>query len=260
MPAHPLTPPPAHPLISPFALQPTANLISFTGGGGKTSLLFTLAHELVAAGRHIVATTTTRMATVEIHNAPSHCLLAEIHSLREKLYQYSFCLVMGEVDGDKVQGVPLSLPAQLLARADVDDVLVEADGARMLPIKAPAPHEPAIPPETTLVVPVVGIDALSAPLETVAHRPELLAALLDLSLHEKLNPGDVARLLTSNEGGLRNVPPQARVIPFINKVESDEQLVQAEEIAHLTVAHPRIERVLIGALQTEQPVRRTVES
>ncbi|MFA9421857.1 MAG: hypothetical protein ACERLB_17060, partial [Gammaproteobacteria bacterium] len=73
---------------------------------------------------------------------------------------------------DQVSGVPAVLPAKWLARPDVDWVVVEADGSRMLPVKAPAEHEPVVPEETSLFVSVVGIDALDDSIERVAHRPE----------------------------------------------------------------------------------------
>ena len=92
------------------------------------------------------------------------------------LAQHGSCLVVGQVQGDKAHGVPPELPGQLLARPDVDFVLIEADGSRMRPIKAPAEHEPVIPPGATLVVPVMGIDALDLPLAEAAHRPESVAA------------------------------------------------------------------------------------
>ena len=44
-------------------------------------------------------------------------------------------------------------------------LLNEPDGSRGRGFKAPAPHESAIPPETTLVVPVVGADVLGQPLD-----------------------------------------------------------------------------------------------
>ena len=252
-----------------FRLRPTRELVSFTGGGGKTSLLFALAREYADAGRRVVATTTTRIATAEVLRAPAYLLLDDLapdpsgvpgfHDLDQKLQAHRFCVVAGGLGPDKAKSVPLELPAQLLARRGVDAVLVEADGAKMLPIKAPESHEPAVPPGTTLLVPVVGIDALSAPLQAVAHRPERLAALVGLSLHETLRPEHVAALLTSPDGGLRNAPPQARIIPFVNKVESDAQMGRALAIARRVVAHPRVERVLIGAVQSGRPVRQIVD-
>jgi molybdenum cofactor cytidylyltransferase len=250
---------PLHPLTRAFDLHPGGELVSFTGGGGKTSLLFALSRELSAAGKRVVGTTTTRIATAEVLRAPAYCLARDLSTLEEKLQAQGFCVVVGGVGHDKAKNVPLELPAQLLARPGVDYVLVEADGAKMLPVKAPDRHEPAVPPQTTLLVPVVGIDALSAPLEAIAHRPRLLAALLDISLHETLAPHHVAHLLTSEDGALRNAPPGARIVPLINKVESEAQLAQALAIARLVFAREdldaRLQRIVIGAVQSARPVR-----
>ena len=250
---------PPYPLTHAFQLRPQGDLIAFTGGGGKTSLLFALSYELAAAGRAVAGTPTTRIATGEVLRAPAYCLAGSLAGLDEKLATQRFVVIVGAVGHDKAKSVPIDLPAALLARPDVDYVLVEADGAKMLPVKAPGDHEPVVPPETTLLVPVVGIDALSAPLETIAHRPYLLARLLDLSLHETLTPAHVAHLLSSSDGALRNAPAQARIVPFINKVETDAQLAQAREIARLTLARPdldpRVQRIVVGAVQSERPVR-----
>lgn len=249
----------ARPLTEAFQLRPGGELVSFTGGGGKTSLLFALARELSAAGKRVVGTTTTRIATAEVLRAPAYCLTQDLSTLEEKLREHGFCVVVGGVGHDKAKSVPLELPAQLLARPGADYVLVEADGAKMLPVKAPDRHEPAVPPQTTLLAPVVGIDALSAPLETIAHRPRLLAALLGISLHETLTPQQIARLLTSEDGALRHAPAGARIVPFINKVESDRQMAQARDIARLVFAREdrdaRLQRIVIGAVQSERPVR-----
>lgn len=233
--------------------------MAFVGGGGKTSLLFALGREL-AAGKRAVATTTTRMAAAEVKGAPAYCLLQDLAQLGEQLNKTRFCLVVGGLGREKAQSVPPALPARLLSRDDVDVVLVEADGARQLPVKAPAAHEPLIPPETTLLVPVVGIDALSAPLQDVAHRPRLVAELTGRRPEETLSPQDVALLLTHPKGGLKSAPAAARIVPFINKVETEEQLAQAAQIARRAAAHPRINRVLTGAAKADAPLRTVHEA
>ena len=45
-----------------------------------------------------------------------------------------------------------------------DYIINEADGAARKPIKAPNATEPVIPTSTTLIVAVVGVDALNSPL------------------------------------------------------------------------------------------------
>ena len=112
----------------------------------------------------------------------------------------------GGVEGERAVGVPRELPAQILQRPDIDWVVAEADGSRMLPVKAPGPHEPVIPTGATLLVPVVGIDALSKPMAEIAHRPARVCAITGLSVEDTLTPAALARLITSPEGGLTSAP------------------------------------------------------
>jgi molybdenum cofactor cytidylyltransferase len=251
-------------LLTAFGLGDKPELIALVGGGGKTSLLFALAK--VLPGR-VVVTTTTRIFAAQMKLATAVLSQNNLHQLSQKLDEHRICLVIGEVQGDKAVGVTPALPGQLLARSDVDFVLVEADGSRMRPIKAPAPHEPVIPPETTLVVPVVGIDALNGRIEDVAHRPELVRAVIGNQLSvignqysvssDQLSVEDVAALLAHPQGGMKGVPEGARVIPLINKVETEEQLLAARQIAHHTLrsAPYALHAVVIGAVKTPHPIR-----
>lgn len=261
-------------LPAAFDLVSGSGLVAVVGGGGKTSLLFALAKTLPGK---VVITTTTRIFAAQMSLATAVVQFnhkgakdtkktgmkdefgAEMSRL---LAQYDSCLVVGEVVGDKAYGVPPELPGQLLARPDVDFVLVEADGSRMRPIKAPAEHEPVIPPESTLVVPVVGIDALDSALGEIAHRPEIAARILTLAPedidHYSLDAADIATLLIDQTGGLKAVPPNAEVIVLINKVETAVQLQSAYKIAHYVLQQSRIKRVIIAALKKDQPVRAVV--
>ncbi|WP_420645741.1 selenium cofactor biosynthesis protein YqeC [Candidatus Leptofilum sp.] len=245
-------------LPTAFNLRPQNEMIAFVGGGGKTSLLFALGAAL--PGRRIL-TTTTRIFAAQMSRAEELIFATEDTEGNEKkigeaLDRQGICLVVGEVKGEKAVGVPPIMADGWLARPDVDYVLVEADGSRMRPIKAPAAHEPVIPQQTGLVVPVVGIDALDGRFSQVTHRPEIAENLLQYSvIGNQLSVNDVARLIGHPQGGLKSVPDGARVVPFINKVETAAQLTAARQIAHHLLQTPRIERVIIGAVNSEQPVR-----
>ncbi len=228
-------------------------IVAFSGAGGKTSLMFALAGALPGK---IIVTTTTRMAREQLRFA------AEALPAAFSRYPDISCIactrisaIVGpDVEGDKVGGVGPEVPGQLLAQPGVSFVLVEADGARMLPIKAPAAHEPVIPPQSSLVVPLAGIDALGQPIMAVAHRPHLLASLLGKRARDLIAGQDLATLLTHPQGGLKNVPPGARVIPVINKVENEWQLHAARGAAQAMLHEARIQQVLIAATERTEPV------
>lgn len=232
--------------VEALGLARPPELVAIVGGGGKSSLLFALARSL--PGR-VVMTTTTRIFAAQLGRAAEVCSLAD-ENWRERVDAFdSHLLVVGGVEGDRAVGVSRELPAEMLARPGVDWVVVEADGSRMLPVKAPAAHEPVIPDETSLLVPVVGIDALSGPIREVAHRPERVSTITGLAPEESLTPEALGALLTSSQGGLKDAPQAARVAVLINKVESPSQLEAARRVAHCILGEPCVERVAIGALQ-----------
>ena len=65
----------------------------------------------------------------------------------------------------------------------------------------------------------------------------------------------IAAVLAHPQGGAKDVPPTARLIPFLNKAEDEATLAAAREIARLLLQQPRIDSVLIGAAQGDDPVR-----
>jgi molybdenum cofactor cytidylyltransferase len=231
--------------VEALGLGRAPGLVALVGGGGKSSLLFALAECL--PGR-VVLSTTTRIFAAQMSRAAAVCTTAD-EGWRDELERFAgSLLIVGRVEGERAVGVPSELPAEWLARPDVDWVVVEADGSRMLPVKAPAEHEPVVPEQTDLLVCVVGIDALTEPIERVAHRPERVAEITGLDLSQHLTPGALGALLTSPRGGLKGAPEGARIAVLINKVESSTQRDAAHRIADGVLREPRVERVVIGAL------------
>jgi molybdenum cofactor cytidylyltransferase len=250
-------------LVDAFELNHAGQLVAIVGGGGKSSLMFALA---AALPDRVIMSTTTRIFATQMKAAPAVLFAGDwmpddaspLHDwpeLERRLAEFGRCLVVGRVSGDKAGGVPSHLPGRLLARPDVDYVVVEADGSRMRPCKAPAEHEPVIPPDSTLVVPTAGIDALSGPIADVAHRPERVADLTGLGPDEWLAPKTLAQLLIDPSGGLKAVPAAARVVPLLNKVESQEQLVAARQTARFILRCDRVRQVVLAALGTDEPLR-----
>lgn len=257
-------------LMRALRIDSSGALVAFVGAGGKTSLMLALAREL--PGR-VVVTTTTRMGWGQIEQAAAELDALVVTYPALPTGQVGTVLLVGEREGEKVRGVPPEVPRELLARNLADLVVVEADGARRRPVKAPAAHEPVIPSGATLVVPVVGIDALHGRITDVAHRPALAAKLLadrgqistpteqisGASEEHRLTAADITTLLTDAQGGLKDVPDGARVVGFVNKVETTAQLAAAREIAILALREPSVMAVALGAAQQVPPVCEVVE-
>ena len=234
-------------------------VVALVGGGGKTTAMFRLAREVADTGGGAITTTTTHIFGAQTALAPACVLAAE--ATRERvaaaLATHRHVLVVGPTDPatKRAGGVSLGLFSALCSWFPDTCILNEADGSRTRPFKAPAAHEPVIPLETTLVIPMVGADVFGKPLDdTHVHRPELVAALSGTPLGAPVTPEIVARVLAHPEGGRKGVPPGARVVVLVNKVESLPDRTPARETAERLLREPAIHSVLLTSLRDDKPV------
>ena len=209
------------------------DLVAFAGAGGKSTLLLRLGTELVDSGRRVLLTTTTKMGTDQIPESARR-----VESVEELESEFEFLL--GGVDGPKVLGVAGETVDRAYSAERFDHVLVEADGARRRPLKVPNEEEPVYPSLTSTVVYVVGLSSIGGRIETVAHRPERVAGLLDKSTTDFVSPEDIVSVVTSEQGGLARLPERARLVVVLTGPRS-----QAAAVADEITVHPRVDRVLV---------------
>jgi molybdenum cofactor cytidylyltransferase len=100
-------------------------------------------------------------------------------------------------------------------------LLIEADGARMLPLKAPADHEPAVPDFVNTIVVLAGLSGLGRPLSGEwVHRPERFSELSGLPLGAEITVEALERVLRHPEGGLKAAPPGSRRLVLFNQADT----------------------------------------
>ena len=138
-------------------------IIALIGAGGKSTLLFRLGNELAAAGKQTLLTSTTRLWTRQIDRAPFSVIGGDPFLLSQELpislrgYRQVLTMAGAAPEPGKLRGLSPEAICRLSALADVDALVVEADGSRERPLKAPAGHEPVIPPCVTHVITVAGM-------------------------------------------------------------------------------------------------------
>lgn len=175
-------------------------VIAFCGAGGKTSCIHAIRDYCLAKNKTVLVTTTTHMFLEE------GCV-SNVKNIIEKLDKdgYAFAGIPMSADRtgakaastgsardlfikprrqDKISAI--SNDERLLAEMHADVSLIEADGARCLPFKAPKPWEPVIPEETTDIVLVMGMDAEGKRICDICYNPEGVAEVLGVPFESSL--------------------------------------------------------------------------
>jgi probable selenium-dependent hydroxylase accessory protein YqeC len=140
----------------------------------------------------------------------------------------------------------------------VSTIVNEADGAAGRPLKAPRDGEPVIPKNTTLLVPIIGIDGMGCPLdEERVFRSAIASRLLNMPIGSTVTEDAIVRLVME---WIKSGPAGARIVPLINKVDIPGGLEKAQKLARslLSVDPTRIRRVVLGQLQQLPAVKKVV--
>jgi probable selenium-dependent hydroxylase accessory protein YqeC len=229
-------------------------VISLVGGGGKTTLMFSWGRELANLHGGVILTTTTKIW----EPGPSPDFVSMVSSgfipLREWIVRNLSthpCLLIARsrLPTGKWEGLPAEWIEEIMKIPEVSCILLEADGAKGHSLKAPREGEPVVPLNTTLLVPVVGIDALGCPLdENHVFRSKLAMEILKKPEGTILNEERIARLLAAT---MKGCPEGVRVIPFINKIDSPCDLERGRKLgqALFNIPDQKIERVVLGQAQ-----------
>jgi len=225
----------------------THTVVSFAGSGGKTTALFQLAREL-AKKNAVFVTATTHLGAWQIPLADHHITAGNPEDVQ--LPAEGVTLVTGEIEADRTQPVNNMILNWLREECKKRNIslLIEADGSRQKPLKAPAIHEPLIPEFTELVVYVAGLGALAKPLtDEHVHRAEIFSQLSGAPLGSPVTSQAIVKVLAHPQGGLKNIPPQARRVVLLNQADTPQLQSIGGGMARELTSH--FASVLVGSLQ-----------
>lgn len=169
-----------------------SHILTFIGGGGKTSLMNTLGIEFAKQRIPTLLTTTTHIMKPEF--LPSKACIEE-----ENLEQITsfFTNLEKDILPLAALGIPektiynkvkwkspsinfmkkLSLFSRKYSNISLR-ILCEGDGSKRLPIKLPKDGEPVFFPKTDTVIGVIGLSCLGKPIKEMLFRYELLPELI----------------------------------------------------------------------------------
>ncbi|MDY6793114.1 MAG: selenium cofactor biosynthesis protein YqeC [Thermodesulfobacteriota bacterium] len=239
-------------------------VVSFTGAGGKTSLMFRIAHELSNAGESVLTTTTTKIMMPSKDQSP-HVILSD--SCKEVLDQTKFLIKdhlhisaasqRADTPEGKISGFEPEVIDEISKSGIFQWILVEADGAARKSLKAPAFYEPVIPDSSGWIVGIIGLKSIGKPLEERwVFRHELFAELTGLKHKDPVSEESVAAALIDKNGIMKGCPSHAKKVVFLNMADNTMLVESGRKIVNIIckIRPDRVKRVVIGRALHQSPV------
>jgi molybdenum cofactor cytidylyltransferase len=224
--------------------------VGIVGAGGKTNALFRLGREISPAA----LAATSHLGEWQIPLADHH-LIAQTPADLDQLPAAGLTMITGPL-GEDHRTRPLGREPLARLREECAargwPLLIEADGSRGRPLKAPAEHEPPLPDFVNLALVVAGLRGLGQPLtEEFVHRSKAFSHLGEIPPGAAVTPEALARALTHPQGGLKNIPAAARRVALLNQADTAELQSLGGKLARLLL--PAFDSVLVGSLQSPAP-------
>jgi probable selenium-dependent hydroxylase accessory protein YqeC len=261
-------------LIKALSIEP-GDCVAAVGAGGKTTLCWRLVQEIAALGQRAIFTTTTKIwqpapgafdvMRISPHPLPlptregswrTACLAASVDGAVNftpinGAYMPTVHTKLNGYTSDEICDLKLSILNSQFS------ILVEADGARGLRIKAPGDGEPVIPACADVVCVLANLDAIGRPLDDrIAHRVDRVAWLTQTMPGTIITASLIANLLSHPEGGSKGIPPSARKVAVLTQQDDTAPHPDAARMMDELVQRGFDQAAFI-ALRTAQPVLAT---
>lgn len=210
-------------------------LITFVGAGGKTTTMFRLAEGLKKAGKKVLVTTTTAIYFPQCSYYDNIFIGKScIAEMMEKA-AYKGISVLGSLidDQGKLRGADKYFIDYLYNNRIFDYILVEGDGSKRRPVKAPAVHEPVIPERSTKVVGIIGMSSYGMAINSEnVHRPELFRDITDSNINDIIDEEKLIRLILADRGLFKSVPYNSKKYLILTQVTPGQNEKAAEYIVN----------------------------
>jgi len=223
--------------------------------------MFSLAKELHSAGKKVIASTTTKIWLREAQESANVLIGGDGPGYRnadlEEALRNEKCFFLGRkvLESGKVEGVAPEIADEIYGNQEIDYLILEGDGSAGHPVKAPADHEPVVPASATMVIAMLGLDALwQSAVPEVVFRLNLFEEITRARPGEVLTPAILARVFLEPRGMFKGAPRGARRIAFLNKIDLSDEDKGARELASMILGKgpAGVERVVIGSLREKR--------
>ena len=198
------------------------NIITITGAGGKTTLMFLLSEELSKLGK-VMATTTTKIYTPDKNQFEKMYIGNEEITGENK----NIFAVGKEIKDKKLIGIGYHEIERL--KDDFDYILIEGDGSKEKFLKEWNELEPCIPNFSNVIIGVINLNIIDLDLiEENIHRFELFKERYPKFINKKVNFNFLKEYIKNGKFFGEN--KTARKYIFLNGVDGEKK-PEKEKIA-----------------------------
>lgn len=160
---------------------------AFVGAGGKTTWVHRYARQYLAQGKKVFVTTSTHMYIEE-----DTLLTNDADEIIRQLENRNYVMAGVQV-GEKITALSPDTYEKVCRYAD--EVLIEADGSKHLPLKYPNAKEPVIYDNVDEIIIVCGMHALHKKATEAIHRFELAKQCLGIGDDTPIEPIHIQKLI-----------------------------------------------------------------
>jgi probable selenium-dependent hydroxylase accessory protein YqeC len=202
------------------------DVVSITGTGGKTSLLFKLGNELRIKSR-VLITTSTRIYMPSKKDYDFMYTMEEYMS-DKKWNHEGATVIYGEYVKKENKLIGIKDVDLEKVMDDFDVVLIEADGSKMLPLKAWKDYEPPILKRTTKSIGVFPVDMIGEKIsrDNIYNYEDFIKLTEGMSI---VDNETVGKICSDKNGIFKN--SRGSLYLYINRADDSEQLQKALDLA-----------------------------
>ena len=156
-------------------------ITAVVGSGGKTTLIHKLANKYRSQNKKVLVITTTHML---IEN--DTLVTDDPDEIIARLNETGYVMAGTKATDEKITA--LSADTYMKICNEADEVLIEADGSKHMPLKFPNETEPVIPVNTDKIIVVTNLCALNHKAVEVVHRLTLATQSLGIGEDTIITP------------------------------------------------------------------------